>query len=84
MSDQPVEEVRPDYQGDGYDPEPLLTAEYDMKLRPNRCVCRVDAAHTQERGLGPNRFRAQPVSVLFVSSLFPRDYPSLLSEHPKT
>lgn len=26
MSD-PVDDVRPDYQGDGYDPEPLLDAE---------------------------------------------------------
>ena len=58
----PVEEVRHDYEGDGYDPEPLLTAGEvaDILQVPRKSV--YDLAIPRVR-IGQRRVRWRPVDV---------------------
>lgn len=58
----PVEEVRPDYQGDGFDPEPLLTAEEVAEILqvPRKSVYELGIPRVR---IGERRVRWRPADV---------------------
>lgn len=59
---EPIEEIRPDLVGDGYDPEPLLTAEEvgEILQVPKKSV--YDLAIPRVR-IGQRRVRWRPADV---------------------
>lgn len=58
----PLEEVRPDYVGDGYDPEPLLTAEEVAEVLrvPRDAVYEMEIPRVR---IGKRRVRWRPADV---------------------
>lgn len=58
----PVEEVRPDLKGDGYDPEPLLTAEEVAEIVrvPKKSVYELPIPRVR---IGERRLRWRPADV---------------------
>lgn len=61
-TDAPAEEHRPDYEGDGYDPEPLLTAR-DVAERLQVPRDRVYELPIPRVRIGPRTVRWRPEAV---------------------
>lgn len=58
----PIEDVRPDYQGDGYDPEPLLTAKEVSEILkvPRKSVYELPIPRVR---VGKRRVRWRPEAI---------------------